>query len=175
MIIIMLSCTPEIQPIVYTPLPPLPTKSVIPEVLSPDAQLFQNTVSYYEQQITACLDVETGEYLGDDVAMLFWKDLQNDGTLFNNSQFVKVWNWFMDDIETYCSHIAVEDPPTSLGILNILFEKIDAEYYQFQRQGRIGIQDKNVELIESAFRHREEAHLLMKEAEYYYQSLFEAY
>jgi len=149
--------------------------------LSVEAQQFKDTIDYYEKQITACASIENGEYLGDDVAQSFLNSLIQDRTLFNNSDFVKTWKWLMDDVEVYCSHTAVEKPSDdrfdlwSFGILNKLFEKADAEYYQYQRQAKLGIENKDMNLILSGFEHRDQAHSYMQEASYYYESLFNLY
>jgi len=149
-------------------LEPTPTLTV-------EGKRFQEVVKHYEKQIVSCIGIETGEYLDSDVALSMLTSLEQDPGLFGNSNFVKPWLWLMDDIEMYCSNIAVEDPPMSLLILNRLFEKSDQEYYQFQRQARLGVENKDMDLILSGFEHRDRAHGYMQEASYYYESLFNLY
>ena len=181
LMLLLCSCTPDFE---IPELPPLPTyaPNITPEpipTLSPEAQVFQDTIDYYEKQVLGCSSVEVGEYLNPfnvgGTADLLLEDLRNDQALFDNDDFVKVFTWLMDDVSVYCTHTAVEDPPMALEILNKVFENSDAEYYQYQRQGRIGIEERNMELIESAFDHREKAHQAMQEAANFYTSLFEIY
>ena len=187
LMLLLCSCTPDFE---IPELPPLPTyvSNITPDViptLSPDAQVFQDTVDYYEKQVIGCLSVEAGEYLNPfnmgGAADLFLEDLRNDQTLFKNDDFVKVFTWMMDDISVYCTHHAVVEPdnvnyfPWVFQELNWDFEEADAEYYQYQRQGRIGIENGDMSLIESAFEHRENAHKAMQNAANFYTSLFEIY
>jgi len=173
--IVMSSCTPEFEMPAVRTLTPVDSEVIITPTLSAEAQRFRGAVDQYERRIRSCAGIETGEYLGGDVAMLFLQQLQEDQTLFKNPHFVKVWNWLMDDILTYCTNLAVDDPITALRVVNDLFMKADQEYYQYQRQGRYGIEEGNMDLIESAFEHREKAHGFMQEAAYYYDDLFDYY
>ena len=177
LMLLLCSCTPDFE---IPEIEPLPTyaPNITPEptpTLSAEAQVFQDTIDYYEKQVLGCLEIEAGEYLGGDTAGQLLESLREDQALFKNADFVKVFTWLMDDVSVYCTHTAVEDPPMALEILNKVFENSDAEYYQFQRQGRIGIEERNMELIESAFAHRENAHQAMLEASYFYEDLFEVY
>ena len=182
LILLLCSCTPDFEIPELIPLPtyePNITPDVIP-TLSPEAQVFQDTVDYYEEQVLGCLEIEAGEYLGGDTAGQLLESLREDQTLFKNDDFVKVFTWMMDDVEAYCTHHAVDRPEDRFETwpfqeLNWDLEEVDAEYFQYQRQGRIGIQEGNMELIESAFEHRENAHKAMQNAANYYESLFEAY
>ena len=151
--ILLVGCTPT-MPIIET-LTPLPALATLEPTatFTADEQLFRDTIDYYEEQVTACMEVDADNSL----------------------------SLYAEDIEKYCTHHAVEEPemvgyfPWVFQELNWLFEDADAEYFQFQRQAKIGLEYDDEELIESAFKHLENAQGFMQEAEYYYSSYFEYY
>jgi len=183
--LLLVGCTPKIEIPVLPTLTPLPTyaPNITPDViptLSPEAQEFQDTVDYYEKHILGCLAIEAGEYESGDTAGLLFESLRDDQSLFKNKDFVKAFTVMMDDIETYCTNNAATEPEDRFDSwffreLNWDLLEADEEYYQYQRQGRLGIENGDMSLIESAFNHRDNAHEAMRSAAYYYEDLFEYY
>lgn len=156
---------------------PVPVESppAVSPTLNPTEKEFIETINYYEKGIVTCLNVEINGDPGGDIAKVWLEKLKENPDLFENIEFSQVWNWFFDDIKTYCSENSIDDPIKALIPMNDLISLADQEYFQYQRQAKYGYEIKDLEMIESAFTHREQAHEYMEEASYYYEALFEIY
>ncbi|HUV82865.1 MAG TPA: hypothetical protein VMW53_07320 [archaeon] len=165
-----------VQTIAAMPIP-TPTKSIDEAIakMSEDAKKFQDTLLHYAQSLEECEVIEVGEYIQGDVALLFWQELQKKPALFENTDFVKVCDWLLDDIDTFCTRTAVDDPVLALATLNQTFGFADEEYRQFAVQARLGLSTRDLDLIASAFNHRQKAREYIQEASFYYEELFKLY
>ena len=174
LLVMLTSCISDIQieEIIETSIMPTQTPRSTP-TLSGEAAVFQSHVNHYKSHVRECQDVYWHD--NSDIALSLWAELQNNSGRLDDDSFMEVYGWMLDDIETYCTQHAIDDPIFALEGLNRLFILADEEYYQFQRQARYGLQIEDMDIIETAYVRYGRAAGYMAEAAHYYKELFEIY